>query len=252
MDGLDISQRTRRALITTAVVMGGLVAAVGTVVLSYRLAGALSTIVYATLFAIGAGLLPGLIGLLGRATPMGGAVGKLHFILAQFIAGHGWFVQVGERYHHCPGDRDRFYFDGEWYDVDEGQTHRTALGWRPFGIVWVPDGERLIDARADPRALVERAGARTDGGADVERGGISQATPDSEVSGADGSWLIDLKALYRSGLDRAGDMDLVTVKEEQTMRDEVDGGAVDRWGAIIMFLFGLPAGAAIGYVVILA
>lgn len=258
MDWQSSLERHRRTLLGIVLLAALALVAIGILALSWTLAGPLSTIIYATLFIVGATLLPGMILLFGRATPFGTGIGTLHFVLAQFIADHGWFVQVGEDYYHCPGTHDEFYLDGAWYEIEEGDVNRSVLGWRPFGIVWLPDADRLLELRVDSKAAAE-TGAVADGGSDVERAGLPQApTPtvdtDSLLGAGDtgATWLVDLKALYRSGLARAGNMDLVSTKEEQTMRDEVDGGAVDRWASVIMFLVGLPMGAAIGYMVILA
>lgn len=217
---------------------------------SWTVAGPISTVVYVVLFVLAAGLLPGLIALMGQELPFGAAIGRLQFVLGQFTAGGSWLVQLEDGWRLCPGDDDRYWLDGQYRAIDAGGK-RSMLGWQPFGIVWDSSHADLSAERVDPRNTAESSDAVADGGADVQRGGVSEVRPDPSVTG-DETWLIDLKALYRSGLARVGNMSLNETAEQEAMRDEVGGGVADTWAALIAGFGGLISGAVIGYVVILA
>jgi hypothetical protein len=213
----------------------------GVLYASWQLAGPLSTIVYTVLFIMAFGLVPATIGLFGSATPGGDGLGKGHFIMANFAAGYPYLLQIKDKYVVVPGTAERFWYDGDWHDVEAGLRNRTVLGWRPFGMLWFKDDSDLKDARTDPAASA-------DGGThDVERAGIEEKAPPAEVSGLDGTWLIDLKRLYRTGLSQIGNVDLVETAEEQTMRDEVNSGTVNEWSAVIGGVLGLIVGVVTGY-----
>jgi hypothetical protein len=242
---------------------------IGVLYLSWQLAGPLATILYAFLFIMAFGIVPATIMIMGSATPAGSLLGNGHFILGQLAAGHGYLVQTANGYHLAVGDADRFYLHGDWHDIDDGLRNRTVLGWRPFGIVYLKSDDDLQDARVDTAPVA-------DGGShEVERAGIPEAPPPSTQSflcpdcgaryaenvttcdcgtvviedgtGPDG-WIVDLKRLYRTGLSRVGNIDLIETSEEQTMRDEVGSGAVSEWANVIGLVLGLIIGCVAGYV----
>jgi hypothetical protein len=250
--------------------------------LSWNISGPISTIVYSILFLLCFGLAPILIGIFGQTVPGAGSLGKAHFVLGQFAAGTGWLVQLDDRYEMCPGDREKFWYDGDWYEVPEGQTNLTVLGWKPFGMTWFKTDDDLREARVDPRGV-------TDGGMQtVQRGGVRGAEPNiqqdfecvacekpvevgmehcpscgvpidagSEIDAATSSqiqrfqpdtWLVSLHRLYRTGLGRIGNTDLIETAEEQTMLDEVGSGTVSEWSTVIGGIIGVTLGIVAGYV----
>lgn len=212
--------------------------------LSYQLTGLLNTIVYTILFVLSFGLIPMLIGLLGKETPGNVALGKFHFVLAQFAAGEGYLVQTKGSYEMCPGggDGECYWLNGTWHDIESGKQNMTVLGWKPFGIIHHKSDETLNDVRVDPAAI-------SDGGSsEVERAGIAEKPPNPSVTGLDGSWLVDLKRLYRTGLQRVGNIDLVATAEEQTMRDEVDMSFTDKNTMLISSVVGVILGVIVGFV----
>lgn len=212
---------------------------------SVLLAGLVATIVYAFLFLLMLFAAPSLIGLMGRSTPGNGSLGKGHFILGQFAAGHGYLVQVRDQYKLCVGTADRVLIDGDWYEITDGKSNMTVLGWRPFGVLWFKDEDELQRARVDPNAK-SRVGA--DGGShDVQRAGIEEVRPDPSVSGMDGKWLVDVKRLYSRGLQRIGNLDLLEQSEEQAMRDEVGTSRTREWSTVIGGVLGLAIGVVTGY-----
>lgn len=272
--------RIKKASATTALILGP----AGLLYLSYQLAGPLDTIVYAILFSLCFGLAPILIGILGQTAPMSGSLGKSHFVLGQMAAGAGWLVQLEDRWEMCPGDSEKFWLDGDWYEVDEGRTNLTVLGWKPFGITWCKTKDALNEARVDPSAIA-------DGGVqEVTRGGVQAATPDydhdfqcsaceesveigdqfcancgnvidiesvtdaatsSSIQAFESdSWLVALNRLYRTGLAQIGNTDLIETAEEQTMLDEVGTGTVSEWSTVIGGIIGVTLGVVAGYVML--
>lgn len=261
-------RRIKLAIVTAAAIA----TPIGVLYVSYRLTGPLDTILYATVFVLAFGLLPGYVALLGKAAPMNVGIGKFNQILGNFAAGHPWLVQVGGTYELCIGEEDRYWLDGEWYEVEEGLQNRTHLGWRPLGVTWHKSPESLAEYRVDVSAV-------SDGGThDVERAGIDEVPPPSSSGGAvrcptcevtyhdaslvhcpecnnvvidadvePDSWLIDLKRLYQTGLQRLGNMDLIETSEEQTMRDEMGESFTSEWSAVIGGVAGLLIGATFGY-----
>jgi len=271
-----VGDRLRRVVTLAAMarVLGTIAALavpVGVLYLSWQLTGPLATVIYTMIFLLLFLLVPLTIGLFGSATPGSTALGKGHFILGAFAAGHWYLVQTPRRYRLCVGDGDRFYLDGEWHAIEGGRQNKTHLAWRPFGLVYLKADEQLQEARVKERAL-------SDGGAhSVERAGIQEVSPaasiqvcpscdfrtgdpdrlqcphDDEVlidpdPGDVSGWRVDLKRLYRTGLARVGNIDLLETSEEQTMRDEVGTGTVSEWSAVIGMLLGLIIGVVAGYI----
>lgn len=260
--------RIARVFVTLAL----LAVPVGVLYISWTLAGPLATVVYGFVFLLTFALIPLLITIMGAATPGGGSLGKAHFIAGQVAAGHGYLVQTMDGYELCVGDDGGFYLDGEYHEIEAGDEHRTILGWQPFGLAWVKDSAALDTERVDGEPV-------SDGGEHaVERAGIPEVPPpasmdtiqecpdcgttypnddrfecdcgsilikqDSETE----TWIVDLKRLYRSGLQRIGNVDLLETTEEQTMQDEVDTGKVSEWATVIGAMIGLVIGVGAGYV----
>jgi len=259
--------RIARVLATIA----ALAVPAGVTYVVYQLTGPVATIVYGFVFLFCFGLVPMTIGLLGSTTPFGTSLGKGHFILGAFAAGHWYLVQTPERYQLCIGDEERIYLDGDWVPIEGGKENKTHLGWRPFGIVYLKTDTQLREARVKDRAL-------SDGGEHgVERAGVQEVPPnttvqvcpscDWETGDADrlkcpdcdevlidgdpedvDGWVVDLKRLYRTGLARVGNIDLLETSEEQTMRKEVGTSTASEWSHMIGLVLGLLIGVIAGYV----
>jgi galactitol-specific phosphotransferase system IIC component len=60
--------------------------------------------------------------------------------------------------------------------------------------------------------------------------------------------VVDLKRLYRTGLARVGNIDLLETSEEQTMRQEVGTSTASKWSHMIGIVLGLLIGVIAGYV----
>lgn len=249
--------------------------AVGAVYGTYWLTdSAVDTTAYTILFGLAFCLIPLLINMLGASTPGGAGLGKFHFILGSFVADRPYLVQIGDRYELCAGDEEGYWLDGEWHDLDGGFTNRTILGWRPFGFHWQKRDADVEEWRAD-RAL-------SDGGQDVQRGGVTAAPPgveqldgkiecdgcgelvaaESNLCGYCGDpipleaaspdpdgWVLDLHRLYGRGLEQIGNTDLLETAEEQAKRDEVATGRVSEWSRVIAGLGGPIIGFAMGYLI---
>lgn len=265
----DRNPITRRHVAISIFALVGVSIPLAILYVSWTLAGPLSTVIYSVVFLLCFGLLPLSIGLMGKSIPMSMPIGKFHFILGQFAAGFGYLVQDKERYEMCIGNRERYWYNGEWHDVDEGLRNRTNLGWRPFTIVWHKTDDALEEFRVDGTAI-------SDGGHhDVERAGLEEVAPPKNLgpfycpgcqrvfeeermkcpdcaevllqNTQNQGWIIDLKRLYRSGLQRVGSMDLIETTEEQTMRDEVMGSFTNEWSAVIGAIAGVIIGCVFGY-----
>jgi hypothetical protein len=225
-----------RGLATVAV--GVLV--IGTITLSWLLAGPVATIVYVTLYLISATLLPGLVMVLRDLMPS--LVAKLLFTLGQLAYGEGWLVQVDREWRMCPGRTvggdSEVYVDDEWYDVPD-TTNQTVLGWQPFGILLFKDDGTLAEYRDD---------SQTESIYDD----IVDVQPDPITDGGSGAdvdhWELDFRRYWQSVCAGIGDIELVEDVERVTQRDEAvaDAGSSKRY--MIGSAFGVIAGAATGYV----
>lgn len=218
--------------------------------LSWRYKGPVETMLYAVLFVFSFALIPSTIGVLGHATPGNTLLGKLHVILGALAYNHHYLVQLDDKWVWCPGDRDGVHIEecdcGEdWHELVGGHEHRSVLGWRPFGILRHKDAETLTNVRADARGEVAR-GTSADGGT-VERAGYTEESAPA-VDGLDGDWLVDLKRVYGSGIDKIGDIDLIETAEEIIERGQVDAGTMSEWRAALIGLAGIVIGVVVGFV----
>lgn len=283
--GVSWVARHRRSLVRGTVT--ALVAIVATVALflSWRYLGPVATIVYALAFTAGLTFLPLMVAGLRDMTP--NLVGQLTFALGQLAFGEGWLVQKDDQWEMCPGrtadGESEVYVEGEWHAVPD-TANQTILGWQPFGILLWKDNETLAEVRVDDDAkseydeitatgrdsagpsaeeiatmstdelvsqtVGENGEAVADGGQQtVERGGIEAVEPDDDLREADGVWLIDLTRYWSRGLDKIGDISLITKVEEVTMRDEAVENTTTRAQYGIMSVVGLLLGGATAYVI---
>lgn len=218
--------------------------------LAVQWVGIIDAIIYSLLFVVGLSLMPFAIALVGKDLPFNGMFGRLHVLLGALAYNHHYLVDLGDKWEWCPGEAERVYIDGQWYDIEGGFDNRSVLGWRPFGILRYKDTETLAAIRADSDALEQRpdAGrAAADGGAvTVEQGGYDEASPPT-VSGKGGMWLLDLKRLYSRGVRKIGDTELVETAEEVIERGEVTGSKIEGWRPVIGALMGLALGVLMGW-----
>lgn len=212
---------------------------------SWRHAGPIATVVYAFLFLFALTFFPVLIGLLGGSLPGASKVGKLHIILGQFAYGRGVLLQLEDRFEWVPATSDEFYFDGEWHEINGGETNWSVVGWRPFGIIRYKEGETFESVRVDTTA----GGPQRPDGGTVKRGGFEEATPPAET-GLDGKWVLDLKRMYSHGLKKIGDIEVIEKAEEIATRRNAEDSITSGWEPIIGSVVGLIIGLATGYVML--
>lgn len=252
-----------------------LAVAIGTLVVSYQLAGPIATVAYAVLFLLGLTLLPVSILLFGQIVP--NSLGTGMFILGQLAFGEGWLVQHDDGWQMHPGrtrdGRSEIYLGGHWHPLD-ADSKKTVLGWAPFGILLRKTKETMAEARparqgagvdldaldADERVAVEtmqdvgvdvgklgiQQATRSDGGEDVtvvKRGEIEQVQRDYQRRH---EWVLDLKRWWSEGLSRMGDIDVVEKIEEVTMRNEAMADANRRRNTYIGVAVGLVLGVLTG------
>lgn len=220
---------------------------------SWNTAGPIDTIVYAFLFIFAATFFPvSLLFDLIVGDMMRNAYGKLHFIMGQLVFQHGWLVQIGrDTLELVPGREDAFWYDGNWYtNVDDAVRNQTVMGWMPFTMAYFKDEESLSEYRVDPRAIANGGTAIGDGGSVSERGGFEEAPPPTGVSGMDGTWLADAKALFGRGLEKIGDMSIIQRTEQVEMQKQAKQSRVGGWEPIIGVIAGLLIGILVGYVMV--
>lgn len=214
---------------------------------SWRYAGPIATILYAFLFVVGLAGIPTIIMLAGPSFPnaLKGFFGKINFVFAQLANGHGYLVQFDDCWKLCIGEADKVWIDGEWREIDGGTENMSVLGWQPFGILRYKDDGTLQEARVDPAGMQQ---AQTDGGSSTTRGGYTEVSPDADISGMDGTWLIDLKRVFSRGLKKIGDIALIEKAEEVAMREEARSSRVAGYEPIIGSAVGILLGVMTGYV----
>ncbi|MDR9432183.1 MAG: hypothetical protein RI568_16000 [Natronomonas sp.] len=213
--------------------------------------GIVAAILYTFLFGFCATLFPIGINLLGGATPNG--IGKLHLLLGAVAFNHHYLVQRDHGYEWCPGERGRVWIDDEWHDV-EGEENYSILGWRPFGILRYKDDATWSEKRVDEAGLKargsftrERDPTAADGGeVTVERGSF-EAVPRPHISGLDGTWLLDLKRIFTTGVRKIGDVELVETAEEVIERKQVSESKMGSAGPVVETVGGLFLGILAGY-----
>jgi hypothetical protein len=243
------SQWKRRAIKLVLSVVGlGVSAAV--LYGSYLLAGLLATIVYAVLFLVGVLGVPTFILFKGTDFVGGTTLGKLHFLLGQFAFGSGVLLQRGDTHEMVPGrkttDGYDAYVDGQWQAVTD--THNVSiLGLRPFLYVTAKDTRGFEQLRVDPAA---EAATQTDGGETVTRAGVSEVPPPAEVSGLDGTMIVDLKRLFESGLRKMGNISLIEKAEEIEQRNQSQESMSDKYSTVIGSIVGLIIGVISGYLML--
>lgn len=206
--------------------------------------GVVAGVVYLLLFGLAFGALPIVIGIFGSATP--NVVAKLQVILGAFAFGHHYLVQRENRWDWCPGGRDYVYVDGEKHPIEGGLENKSVLGWRPFGILRYKEDDTLIEARSDPHAEAKRD-TSTDGGA-VERADIQSVAPPAQISGEDGTWVVDLKRLYDRGVRKMADMEILERAEEVIERKQVEDGGLSGGNSVLELFGSLLLGIVTAYI----
>jgi len=217
--------------------------------------GPIATMVYAILFVLALGIMPIIIYMLGAATPQ--FIGKLHFILGSVAFDHHYLVQRETGWEWCPGERGRVWIDGEWRNIDAGETNLSVLNWRPFGVLRDKEQDTWVDERVDTAAQrfkpERETDPTTDGGQDtVVRAGVREVDQ-PEISGLDGTWLLDLKRMYSRGLKQIGDIELIETAEEVIERGQVDESrdTMPSWVEAVVFV-GMGGGFGFAYLLLFA
>lgn len=245
MNALEEIKNRKAQITAAATVLGVLALIVAILYVSVRLAGVVSTIIYAFAFMASLSFFPTLIGLMGGSTPFSGSIAKLHIALGAFAFNHHYLVQREDKWEWCPGSADRVYVDDAWHDIDDGGKNKSVLGWRPFGVLRYKTESSMTEYRADTRAQNERD-ATADGGT-VKRAGYKEANPPA-VTGDDGEWVIDLKRVFSHGIKDIGDIDLIQTAEEIIERKQVNDSAANNFQHAITFLVALIIGSIVGYI----
>lgn len=245
-----MNEQTKRRAIKIVLSLFGLGVSAGVLWLSLELAGIIATIVYAVLFLFGAFGVP--VFMLFKGTDMiaGSMLGKLHFLLGQFAFGTGVLLQRGDTHEMVPGrktsDGYDAWVDGEWREVAD--THNVSiLGLRPFLYATAKDTRGFEKLRVDPAALTSK---QTDGGSTVTRANVSEVPPPSDVSGLDGTMIVDLKRLFESGLRKMGNISLIEKAEEIEQRKQTQKSLSDKYSTVIGSIVGLIIGVISGYLML--
>lgn len=216
--------------------------------------GIVNAIVYSFVFLVGAAFLPFFIALAGADLPLNAAIGRVHILLGAIAFNHHYLVDMGDKWEWCPGEEERVYIEGEWYNIDGGFENRSVLGWRPFGILRFKDDDTYREIRADTKAERDRRGrgTTTDGGVvEITRGGYDEAEKPLKT-GTDGIWVVDLKRLFARGVRKFGDVELVETAEEIIERGEVTQSTFEGWRPLIGTIMGLFLGCGFGYMLFFA
>lgn len=230
--------------------------AVGALYGSYLFNGLVATVAYGMVFLVCVGLIPISVALFGGALPGSSGLGRAHIVLGAFAFDHHYLVQLDDRWEWCPGAGDRVYIDDEWHDIDGGFGNKSVLGWRPFGILRYKDDDSLTEIRVDQAAERGRGNATADGGLvdtgdddDMTRGGWQQANRPT-VTGKGGTWLVDLKRVYSSGIKKIGDIELIETAEEIIERGQVNDSGLSGLGPAVTFIVALILGILAGGVIL--
>lgn len=226
--------------------VGGVV--VGSLYATYRYVGLLNTIVYTLLFLATVTLAPLTINLAGNGVPFNGPLGRGHIVLGAFAYGHHYLVQRdGNRWEWCPGTQTHVYIDAEWHEIAGGHENKSVLGWRPFGILRYKTNDTYQDVRVDNKALKDTGRDETiaDGGG-VMRGSFTE-TNRPTVSGHGSRWLVDLKRLWSSGVQKIGDIAIIETAEEIIERGQVNDNTITG-NPTVTFFVALVLGVVVGFV----
>lgn len=229
--------------------------AVGALYGSYIFNGIVNTIAYAIVFLLCIGLIPTLISLFGSGIPGSASLGRAHIVLGAFAFDHHYLVQLEDRWGWCPGDDSRVYIEGQWHDIDGGLGNKSVLGWRPFGVLRYKDDNSLSEIRVDQLAERQRGNATADGGVvdtgdeGMTRGGWQQKYRPT-VTGRTGTWLVDLKRVYSSGIKKIGDIELIETAEEIIERGQVNDSGLSGLGPMVTFTVALFLGILAGGVIL--
>lgn len=216
----------------------------GLAVVSFILAGPISTALYAFLFLMGALGIPTTVMFLSPSFTRGfrSAFGKLHFIMGQVTYGGGFLVEFDNRWEMCPtratDNGIEVYIEDEWRGPVTGEENMSVLGWQRFGV--------LRNKEDDTYEAIRYDGAATDGGTGVERGGHSEVPPPTNTDGL----VFDLKRIWSAGLQKIGDIGLIEKAEEVAMRNEAKDGMTSGWEPIIGAFVGLLLGTGTAYVLL--
>lgn len=263
-DRLDVDTAAVKSIVLRVLAISGVtVVAVGGTYASVRLFGILDTVIYLMLFASGVSLIPILVYMyLPRSiTTFQGPIGMLSFSLGMVAFGEGYLVETNHGYRMCPGTTEKYYFDGEWYDIAGGEGNRSILGFRPFGMLRHKDGGAFesvqISEAEDATPSVEEIAtdgldiALSDGGEQstgIVRGDVAEVRP-RRVDG----WLIDLKHYYSRGIQKMGDISVIEDAEAIAERGEAEESRMDNLGVISGVLGGLllGVGGGIAYIAVM-
>lgn len=201
--------------------------------------GPIMTIASVVVALISAFLIPVTVLLFGPSFPgfLRGFFGTTHWFLGQLVYGSTYLVEVDDEYHLCPGSAERYYLDGEWHDIDAGQSNRSVILGMPFGLINHKEETTFEDLRQD--AIDTRA----DGGATRKRGSIKEFDGGGV---ADEKWQIDLVRLGADGLLEAGDARIIEEAEMDQLEEIASGSRLDGWKPMIAMLVGIIMGALTG------
>jgi len=201
--------------------------------------GPVETIASVVVAVISAFLIPVTVLLFGPSFPgfMRSFFGTTHWFLGQLVYGSTYLVEDGDDYALCPGDAEKYYLDGDWYEIDGGLSNRSVILGMPFGLLPHKTEDTYEELRQDA------GGARADGGAVRKRAGYK------EFDGGeadDGELQLDLVRLGADGLLEAGDARLIEEAEMDQLEEIASGSRLDGWKPMLAMLVGIIMGAITG------
>jgi len=250
-NGIDLATSSRAKKFAAAVAAIAVTVAIFWYTMQSR--GVVAALLYTVLFGFCATLFPIGISLFGGATP--NSVGKLHLLLGAVAFDHHYIVQREHAWEWCPGDRGRVWIDEEWHEIKgDSFENYSVLGWRPFGILRYKDDATWAEKRVDEAGLKARGAhdrerdPTTDGGTTTVERGSFEAVERPIISGQEGTWLLDLKRIFTTGVRKIGDIELVETAEEVIERKQVSSdGKMGSAGPVVETVGGLFLGILAGY-----
>lgn len=219
--------------------------------------GPIATIAYVVIFVFGAVGTPLFVILFGPSFPgfFKDIYGKLHWFLGALTYGNTILVETDERWDACPAKDGDVYVDGEWQPIEGGWEHKSTILGLPFAIARDKSGDgTYAGVRVDPKADTVATGrvVKSPSHGNRERGGYQEASPEVDVSGDDGIWLVDLVRVLGSGLVHAGDGELVEQAEMDTLQDEAKASRMQGWKPVVGMIAGLVLGTGVGFTIMFA
>lgn len=219
--------------------------------------GPVSTIAYVVLFVIGAIGTPLFVILFGPSFPnlFKDLYGKLHWFLGALTFGNTIIVETDDGWDVCPARDGHIYIHGAWHEITGGLEHKSTILGLPFAIARdKTSDDTYANIRVDPHAQAVSDGGvvKSPNTGQRKRGDYDEASPDLDVSGVDGVWLVDLVRIMSSGLVHAGDGELVEQAEMDQLQDEAKSTRMQGWKPVIGMIAGLVLGCGVGFTIMFA